>query len=142
MSHFIIDCECVIEHDGKLLVIERPSGVHGGGLLAFPGGKLEPKDGEGESNALEAGARRELEEEVGIRFKGPLHYVTSSMFPDTKLGVLCVAVIFHGICVGEQPVLNPSKREVVTTHWLTRTQLINHPLCPSWMKRYAEALGS
>jgi hypothetical protein len=32
--------ECAIEHDSKFLVIKRPQGVHAGGMLAFPGGKL------------------------------------------------------------------------------------------------------
>ena len=46
---------------GRVLVAQRPSGAHLGGLWEFPGGKLNP----GESR--EDGLVRELGEELGIR---------------------------------------------------------------------------
>ena len=46
--------------DGQLLISRRPLHLHQGGLLEFPGGKLEP--GESPEQALV----RELEEELGI----------------------------------------------------------------------------
>ena len=46
--------------DGRVLVAQRPAGVHLEGLWEFPGGKLEP----GEAPA--AAALRELEEETGL----------------------------------------------------------------------------
>lgn len=46
--------------DGCLLVTRRPAGAHQGGLLEFPGGKIE----EGEEPAQ--AALRELREETGL----------------------------------------------------------------------------
>ena len=47
--------------EGKLLVARRPGGVHLEGCWEFPGGKIRP----GEDP--ETAARRELEEETGLR---------------------------------------------------------------------------
>lgn len=50
----------VILREGRYLLCQRPAGKRHGGLWEFPGGKLEA----GES--LEAAARRELAEELGV----------------------------------------------------------------------------
>jgi 8-oxo-dGTP diphosphatase len=50
----------VIVQTGQVLVCQRPAGGHHPFKWEFPGGKVEP----GES--LEAGMRRELQEELGI----------------------------------------------------------------------------
>lgn len=47
--------------DGKVLIARRPEHVHQGGLLEFPGGKVEP--GESVQQAL----IREIREETGLR---------------------------------------------------------------------------
>lgn len=49
-----------IARGGRVLVCQRPPGGHHAGKWEFPGGKVEA----GES--LEAGLRRELQEELGI----------------------------------------------------------------------------
>ncbi|HEV3024500.1 MAG TPA: (deoxy)nucleoside triphosphate pyrophosphohydrolase [Pirellulales bacterium] len=50
----------VVEHDGRFLIGQRPSGVALAGLWEFPGGKVEP----GETSA--AAAARECLEETGL----------------------------------------------------------------------------
>src|SRR6056297_1402461 len=50
----------VIVRDGRVLIARRPGHVHQGGLLEFPGGKVEP--GEGVQQAL----ARELLEETAV----------------------------------------------------------------------------
>lgn len=50
----------VIWRDGRILIARRPDDVHQGGLLEFPGGKVEP--GEGVQQAL----ARELLEETAV----------------------------------------------------------------------------
>ncbi len=57
---YICAAECIIEKDSRYLVIERPHGVHAGGLFAFPGGKLEPLDGEHQHDIFVAAAKREV----------------------------------------------------------------------------------
>jgi len=51
----------VIVRDGRVLIARRPDHVHQGGLLEFPGGKVEP----GES--VQAAMVREIAEETGLR---------------------------------------------------------------------------
>jgi len=51
----------LIDPTGRILIAQRPPGVHQGGLWEFPGGKRE--SGESREQAL----ARELEEELGIR---------------------------------------------------------------------------
>ena len=51
----------VIRRSGRVLIARRPEHVHQGGLLEFPGGKVEP--GESVRDALV----REIQEETGLR---------------------------------------------------------------------------
>ena len=51
----------VIVRNGRVLIARRPDHVHQGGLLEFPGGKVEP----GES--VQAALVREIAEETGLR---------------------------------------------------------------------------
>jgi 8-oxo-dGTP diphosphatase len=49
---------------GRVLIAQRPVGKHMAGRWEFPGGKIAP--GESEEQAL----ARELEEELGVQFRG------------------------------------------------------------------------
>jgi 8-oxo-dGTP diphosphatase len=61
MSHKIVHVAVgVIEREGRVLIARRPDHVHQGGLLEFPGGKVEP--GETVQEALV----REIHEETGL----------------------------------------------------------------------------
>ena len=53
----------IILRENRVLVARRPDGKHLGGTWEFPGGKILP--GEEPETAL----RREVEEEVGLRFE-------------------------------------------------------------------------
>jgi ribonuclease/clavin/mitogillin len=73
------------EHDGVLLVERSPQLRFFGGFHAFPGGVLEPGDGQGDVG-LDACARRELLEETAIDLQGapltPLgHFLTPPFAP-------------------------------------------------------------
>lgn len=50
----------VIIRDGRVLIARRPDHVHQGGLLEFPGGKVEPGE------TVQAALVREIEEETGL----------------------------------------------------------------------------
>lgn len=51
----------LVNRQGQVLIAQRPPGKWQEGRWEFPGGKLEPGEGE------EAAVRRELEEELGIQ---------------------------------------------------------------------------
>lgn len=50
----------VIVRDGRVLIARRPEHVHQGGLLEFPGGKVEPEE------TVQAALVREIVEETGL----------------------------------------------------------------------------
>jgi len=84
------------DDQGRVLLAQRPSGKHLGGLWEFPGGKREP--GETPEHAL----RRELHEEIGVeigtveRLIGvPWQYPQKSIFLDVY-NVLTHAGAIHG----------------------------------------------
>ena len=51
----------VIVRDGRVLIARRPDHVHQGGLLEFPGGKVEPGE------TVQAALVREIAEETGLQ---------------------------------------------------------------------------
>lgn len=50
----------VVRRNDRILIARRPSGVHQGGLLEFPGGKVEPNE------TVQQALVRELREETGL----------------------------------------------------------------------------
>lgn len=66
VKHYLKVVEVAIEHDSKFLIIKRPEGKHAGGLLSFPGGKVEEIDEQNEWDILRLAAKREIYEEVGL----------------------------------------------------------------------------
>lgn len=53
-------------HDGRLLLLRRRPDCDAGGCWAYPGGKIEAGE------TPEQAARREVWEETGLRYTGPL----------------------------------------------------------------------
>lgn len=51
----------VIVREGRVLIARRPDHVHQGGLLEFPGGKVEPEE------TVQAALAREIAEETGLQ---------------------------------------------------------------------------
>ena len=67
----------IIRRNGRLLLTQRPEGVHLAGRWEFPGGKVEP--GESHETALV----REIAEELGVTIEaGPLYIATPHQYPD------------------------------------------------------------
>lgn len=135
MKHYLKVVGCAIEHNAKFLIIKRPPGVHAGGLLAFPGGKVEEIDEQNEWDILRAAAKREVFEEVGLDLKDDLTYVVSNYFVDTK-GICVIDTIFH--CKIEKTVLNisASAREVAEYYWLSSDEIGHAEDSPPWLKKY------
>src|SRR3954468_21118274 len=56
----LVAAVALIDPDGRVLVAERPAGMHLAGMWEFPGGKVQPGE------TPEAALVRELAEELGI----------------------------------------------------------------------------
>jgi 8-oxo-dGTP diphosphatase len=74
----VANVEGAVVRDGEYLPVERAADeAHASGLLAFPGGRVEPPpDGDA---SIEATARRELAAEVGLEV-GTVEYVHGRTF--------------------------------------------------------------
>jgi 8-oxo-dGTP pyrophosphatase MutT (NUDIX family) len=135
MKHYLKVVECAIEHDSKFLIIKRPEGKHAGGLLSFPGGKVEEIDEQNEWDILRLAAKREVLEEVGLDLKDDLKYIISNYFVDIY-GTHVIDTIFH--CQIEKTVLkiSASEREVPEYYWLTEDEINKAHNAPEWLKKY------
>lgn len=133
---FVVNVEGALVRDGEYLLVERAADeAHAGGLLAFPGGKIEPPPDGDES--FEATARRELAEEVGVEV-GAVEYVHSRTF-ETDDGTSCVNVVT--LCEGaggEAHVRAPD--EIAAVHWLSPDAIRGHPDAPGFLERDVERL--
>lgn len=129
--------ETIIEYEDKFLLIKRPAGVHAGGFLAFPGGKVDAEDGLNEQDILITAAKREALEEVGVDILDPLHYATSSTFEAD--GNLVLVAVFYTKLVKTSPVVTPSAREVPEYFWMTSQEVFKNADVPPWVKRYLAA---
>ena len=94
MKLYLNVVEVAIEHDEKFLIIKRPEGKHAGGLLSFPGGKVEEIDEQNEWDILRFTAKRKILEEVGLDLKDDLRYIISNYFVDS-IGAHVIDTIFH-----------------------------------------------
>jgi len=137
MKNIINVVECAIQFEDRFLIIERPSGVHAGGLLAFPGGKVEEQDAKAGDILINA-IKREVFEEVGIVLKNQISYVTSSYFVDSKATPV-IDTIFHTILDAMSEVIT-SPREVPKYDWMTKGEIMKASNSPEWLKKYIELI--
>ena len=132
---FLLSAECIIEHQNRYLIIKRPPGKLGEGLLAFPGGTVEVKDGDEQSDILRAAVKREVLEEVGIDLKDPISYIRSSYFVDGK-GRPVVHTLFYCKLFLTSPQVTPLLDEVPEHYWMTQKEVDQAPNAPEWIKKY------
>lgn len=126
--------ECAIERDGKFLIIKRPIDKDAGGLLAFPGGKVDAQDAVDGGDILKFATKREILEEVGIVLLDPLTYITSD-FTDMYSAPLIIS-IFHCVIEKTNPTVIPSPREVPEYYWMTPEEINQAQHSPDWLKKY------
>lgn len=140
MKNYLVVVECAIEYKDKLLIIKRPPGGHAGGLLSFPGGKVEAQDELNPVDVLRNALKREIFEEVGLVIKDPLRYVTSTYFVDSQ-GVHVIDSIFH--CVLEKTMANvvASEREVPAYYWMNQEEINQAENAPDWLKHYVRLIN-
>lgn len=139
MERFLVVVECAIEHNNKFLIIKRPAGVHAAGFLAFPGGKVEYKDGSG--NILVEAIKREVFEEVGLELIDPIRFVTSSYFRDSHQEHV-LDVIFHCKLEKSKTEVNPALHEVPEHYWLTVDEILAHKDTPPWLEGYLSSVNN
>lgn len=132
---YVVNVDGVVVRDGEYLLIERAEQeAHAPGMLSFPGGKIEQLPGD--SDVIEATARRELSEEVGVTV-GTVEYITSQTF-ETADGTRCLNIVT--LCEHESG--DPFPRatdEVAAVHWLTAEE-IKHRDPPAFFERYVEQI--
>ncbi len=141
MPNFLAVVECAIEHEGKYLMIRRPEGIHAGGLLAFPGGKVDYEDGSGHQNILINAVKREVFEEIGLDLVDPIQFATSSYFIDTYQQHV-LDIIFCCRLKKTKIEIIPSEKEVPEYFWLSSQEILAHDKAPEWIERYISIINN
>ena len=123
---FIPDIEvvgCLVEHNGKILLLHRNYDKSQGGSWGIPAGKMDEKD----ANDISCAALRELQEETGIvKSKEDLifHKTFFVEYPDKKY-----FYHYHTVNLGEEfPVILIEDHEHQDFAWVTPKEALNMPL--------------
>lgn len=131
---YLVNVDVAVHRGDAYLFIERGADEdHAGGLLGFPGGKLEADPGT--ADALETTAIREVAEEVGVTVESP-SYVHSSTF-GTDDGRQCLNVLVRAPYV-EGEARPKAEDEVAAVHWLTPDELADRDDVPEFTRAYLE----
>jgi ADP-ribose pyrophosphatase YjhB (NUDIX family) len=132
---FIVNVEAALVRDDRYLLIVRGANEsHAPGMLALPGGKVEP-DG-ADVAILEATLRRELREEVGVEAGDDLIYVDSTAFvADDGQPVINVVFLCRYRAGDARPV---ASEEVARVVWVTAAEVLADSRTPPWLRRSIE----
>ena len=106
----------VVERDGHFLVCRRPAHKRHGDLWEFPGGKLEAGE------TIQAAARRELFEELGVATLSCGDQLFAIDDPDSQFVIEFHRVEFHG---------EPVCMEHSALAWVSLPDLLSLDLAPS-----------
>ena len=110
-----------------LFVVRGDDEEHAPGMLGFPGGKMEA--GPGESDVLDATAKREAREEAGVEIEH-VRQVTSTTF-ELDFGPTCLNVVVTAdYAGGEAHVADPD--EVAAVEWRTANSVLDDEDTPPW----------
>ena len=132
-EEYIVAIQCIIEYEGKFLLIKRPIGSYGEGDLSFVGGGVEVTDSESE-DILYGALDREIFEEVGLKIEDPYVYVTTNFFMDGERKI--INNVFY--CKLEKTIPNiiPSPREVPEYYFMSYDEVMTHDNSPIWIRTY------
>jgi ADP-ribose pyrophosphatase YjhB (NUDIX family) len=124
-------CVLIRRGDRWLLVVRAPKVAYAPNMIGMVGGHVEVA--QPESAVLEAAARREAAEEVGLDLSGvPLTYVQSDSFI-TPGGERQITVTFTAPAPpGDEPSVN-APDELAEVGWWTLSDLEADPRCPAWL---------
>lgn len=126
---YVVNVEVAVVREGRfLLTVRSDEEEYAAGVLALPGGKVEPRSVD--QDVLELTARREVLEETGLTVTR-LEYLESKSFEmheDTfVVDVVFLAEVEPGEAVPGDP------REVKELLWLTADEVLGHELTPDWL---------
>lgn len=126
---YIVNVEIAIVRAGRyLLVVRSDEEEYAAGLLAFPGGKVDPRTVA--DNVLEETAKREVMEEVGLEVTS-LEYLKSKSV-EIHEGTFGVDIVFLAeVAPGEPIPGDPS--EVKELLWLTADEVLRYEHTPAWL---------
>jgi len=111
-------CAAVIEHQGEILLTERPEHKQQGGYWEFPGGKIDP--GESPHFSLKRELREELDIEIAV---GP---VLETVYHHYTWGSVLIIAYRCRWLSGEIQHL-----EVADHAWVTPNQLADYKILPA-----------
>ena len=119
----LVSAVALIDHDGRVLMAQRPEGKPMAGLWEFPGGKIEP--GETPETAL----IRELDEELGINTAAsclaPLSFASHSYGPRDNRPAFHLLMMLY-VCRRWQG--RPQPIECGALKWVRPQQLRDYPM--------------
>ena len=117
MNRRVLVVAALIERGGEVLVARRKEEGERAGLWEFPGGKVEP--GEGERAAL----ARELREELGVRVQvGELYARLEHIYPDLQVELALYRARLHEL-------EDPRPLTAQELRWVPRRELPGLPFC-------------
>jgi 8-oxo-dGTP pyrophosphatase MutT (NUDIX family) len=124
-------CVLIQRDDTWLLVVRAPKVAYAPNMIGMIGGHVEVA--RPQAAVLEATARREVAEEVGLDLSElPLRYLESEFFL-TDAGERQITVTFTAQAPAEiEPHVN-APEELVEVGWWTLDDLEADPRCPSWL---------
>lgn len=133
---YVVNVDAAVARGDEYVVVERSAEeAHAAGLLAFPGGKVEQREG---ADAVEATARREVREEVGVEV-GSVEYVASNTFVADD-GTPCLNVLTRCEYVdGEPTARDPA--EVADAFWLSHDDLVSREDVPAFVAEFARRVA-
>ena len=119
----LVSAVALIDHDGRVLLAQRPEDKPMAGLWEFPGGKIEPDE------TPETALIRELDEELGINTAAtclaPLSFTSHSYAAsDTREAFHLLLLLY--VCRRWQG--QPQAIEGGTLKWVRPQQLRDYPM--------------
>lgn len=128
---YVVNVELAVVRGNKFLMTVRSAAEeHAPGMLAYPGGKVDPSTLS--ENVLEETARRELLEETGLTATR-LEYLESKSF-EMRGGTFVLDVVFLAeVKDGEARVQD--SQEIAELMWMTAEEILDNQLTPEWLAR-------
>ena len=126
---YVVNVElAVVRGDKFLITVRSESEEYAPGVLAYPGGKVDP--GTLAANVLEETARRELLEETGLTV-ARLEYLESKSFDMHEDTFVLDVVFLAEVDAGEAQVQDP--QETAELVWMTAEEILDNRLTPEWL---------